>query len=103
MSKKSKEKARLERRKHKASKKKATQAQYEAWRDAGVTKKTRRARRQDAKGKASVKVRRSRERIPFPYGLFRHKDGTYRSMPPWAWALRPEATQLARVGKIRAA
>ena len=100
MSKKSKEKARLERRKGKAAKKRAAQAKYEGYRDAGITKATRRSRMQKSKGKARLRGR-SAERIAFPYHLWLKKDGTYRSMPAWAWKLRPEAqAALARVGSM---
>lgn len=91
MSKRAKEKARLERRKKKAAKKAQMKAKYEAWRDAGVNKKSKRNRLSNARA-SKLRVHRVKQRLPFPYHLWRNKDGSYKTgMPHWAWLQRPEA------------
>lgn len=58
------------------SKKQAAKAQYEAWRDAGITKGSRRARLRMAAAKSTVATKRGPSgKQPFPWHLFCDKAG----------------------------
>ena len=92
MSKRSKAAAKVKRQASKRAKKKAMQAQYEAWRDAGVTKGSRRASKRQKAGVKTIKGRSGRRSIPipWPYHMWSQKDGSWKpGMPHWAWQLRP--------------
>lgn len=95
MSKKSRARRKEKRDKMKAAKKSAMKARYASMRDAGITKKSRRARMNQARRKKNtLRPYRERQRIPFPYHLWRNKDGSYKpGMPHWAWLRRPEAQE----------
>lgn len=85
MSKAKKAQAKDKRRKEKASKKASKKAQYAAWRDAGVTKGSKRQRAKK-KGKTPLRTARKRKHIPFPVHLFLDKHGNLKpGSPHRAW------------------
>lgn len=65
------------------SKKQAAKAQYEAWRDQGITKGSRRARHRMATAIATVATKRGPSgRQPFPWHLWVDKSGVLRPGSP---------------------
>lgn len=87
MSKKSKAAAKVKRASEKRARKASQKAQYTAWRDAGVTKGSKRARAMKAKGKKLAKARKGVSGAkPFPVGVWLNKDGTLKAGAPHkAW------------------
>lgn len=84
MSKAKKAQAKDKRRKEKSSKKASKKAQYAAWRDAGVTKGSKRAKSK-AKG-SKLRTNRKRKHIPFPVHLWLDAKGNLKpGSPHRAW------------------
>lgn len=75
MSKRSKAAAKEKRAKEKRARKASMKAQYEAWRDAGITKHSRRAKAQDKAGVSKLKRNSGKKKIPWPVHLWVDKAG----------------------------